>query len=145
MAGNVRSGITPVVAIVLLLMMTVAAAGAAYTWFSQMQSQVQERATQTLQTDMEVKDLRCDSSTDKIEVAIKNSGSTEIELTNTDLFVRDSTGHLNITMTSLDLSTDSGNALCSGGSAGCSFKSPGKFDTATFDVSTNHNIVQGAF
>ncbi len=44
--GSARKGITAVVAIVLLLMMTVGAAGLAYVWVSGLQSSIQESASQ---------------------------------------------------------------------------------------------------
>ncbi len=124
-----RRGVTPVVAIILLLMMTVAAAGAAFTWFSQMQEELQDQAASDLRTSMDVKDLQCDSGSDTLDISIKNSGSTEVELTSVDVFVRDSTGHLNATITQLDWSS-------SGCSGACQFGQPGGFDTAQVDIST---------
>lgn len=41
-----RKGITPIIAVVLLLMMTVAAAGLAYTWVIGVQTSIQERVGQ---------------------------------------------------------------------------------------------------
>ncbi len=40
-----RRGITPVVAVILLLLMTIAAAGAAYLWVTKLQQLITERAT----------------------------------------------------------------------------------------------------
>lgn len=130
-----RKGITPVVAIVLLLMMTVAAAGAAFTWFSQMQEQVQDRASSELNRQLEVRDLVCDSANDQIEISISNTGSTTIPLSGVSVFVRDSTGHLNTTITDRDWS---GNA----------FGDPGGFGTVTVDVTQGSDataLYAGAF
>lgn len=125
-----RKGITPVVAIILLLMMTVAAAGAAFTWFSQMQEELQTQASNELRTRTSVKDLRCDSGADYINISIKNDGSTQIELGRVDVFVRDSTGHLNATVTNLDWSSSG----CDG--AACEFGQPGGFDTAKVNIAS---------
>lgn len=46
--NTTKKGITAVVAIVLLLMMTVAAAGLAYMWISSMQTDTQQKTTQQL-------------------------------------------------------------------------------------------------
>ncbi|MDY6773718.1 MAG: archaellin/type IV pilin N-terminal domain-containing protein [Candidatus Nanohaloarchaea archaeon] len=131
-AGNVsRKGVTPVVAIVLLLMMTVGAAGAAYTWFSQMQQQLQEKARTQLQSQLEVKDLECNAEPENtVEVALKNSGDTTVRLGRVDMFIRDSSGHLNITVTRMDLSQPN---ACNGNE--CRFDNPGGFSQFTVNVS----------
>ncbi|MCJ7479336.1 MAG: hypothetical protein MUP63_04130 [Candidatus Nanohaloarchaeota archaeon QJJ-7] len=126
-----RKGVTPIVAIVLLLMMTVAAAGAAYTWFSQMQQQLQEEAESELSSDLSVKDMECSADPENtVEVAIKNSGQAEIDVKDVDMFIRDSSGHLNTTVTGMDLSTASS---CNGDE--CGFSEPGGFAQFTVNVS----------
>ncbi|MDY6776898.1 MAG: archaellin/type IV pilin N-terminal domain-containing protein [Candidatus Nanohaloarchaea archaeon] len=131
-----RKGITPVVAVVLLLMMTVAAAGAAYTWFTQMQERLQGKAMRDLRQEVKVKDLRCNAGSDTIEIAIQNSGDTQLNLGDVNVFVRDSTGHLNSTLTDLDWT-------------GEGFSQPGGFGTVTVDISNSETgsdfLAQGAF
>ncbi|MDY6769480.1 MAG: archaellin/type IV pilin N-terminal domain-containing protein [Candidatus Nanohaloarchaea archaeon] len=132
-----RKGITPVVAIVLLLMMTVAAAGAAYTWFSQMQQRIQSEATTQLQTELQVKDLRCNARPkNTVVLALSNTGSTEIDSSDVDLFIRGSGGHLNATVTGLDWS-------------GAGFSEPGGFGEVTIDLANADTgstfLVAGSF
>lgn len=118
-----RKGITPVIAIVLLLMMTVAAAGAAYTWFSQMQTRLQSEAASELQTELSIKDLRCNARPDNsVELAVSNSGSREVDLSEVDMFIRGSSGHLNSTLTDLDWT-------------GAGFEQPGGFGEVTVQLS----------
>lgn len=135
--GTSRKGVTPVIAIVLLLMMTVAAAGAAYTWFSQMQEQLQSRATADLQSELTVRDLRCNAKPDNtIVISLSNSGSTSLDLDDVDVFVRGSDGHLNSTITGRDWS-------------GSGFESPGGFGEVTVDLSNAGTgstfLVEGRF
>ncbi len=126
-----RKGITPVVATVLLLMMTVAAAGAAYTWFTQMQGQLQTQATSDLQTEFRVKDLQCNAKPENtVKVSIKNSGSREVDLRDVDAFIDGPDGHLNVTITDMDLSTPN---ACNGDA--CAFGEPGGFAAVVIDLS----------
>lgn len=132
-----RKGITPVIAIVLLLMMTVAAAGAAYTWFSQMQERLQSEATRGLQTELSLRDLRCNAKpTNTMELAVSNSGSTSVDLSDVDVFIRGSAGHLNSTLLDLDW-------------AGSGFGDPGGFGQVTVQLSNADSgsdfLVDGKF
>ncbi len=68
-----RAGITPVVAIVLLLMMTVAASGGAYAWMQQVQNEAQEDADQGLSSRLDVKSVTCEGSV--ATIAVSNTGS----------------------------------------------------------------------
>jgi flagellin-like protein len=131
---GLRKGVTPVIAIVLLLMMTVAAAGAAYTWFSQMQNRLQSEATSGLQTELSVKDIVCDASSDEIRLSLKNSGSTLVDVSDVDVFIRGSDGHLNATVQDADW-TGSGPSGTGCGSATCEFADAGGFDEATIQLS----------
>jgi len=75
-----RKGITPVIAIILLLMMTVAIAGGAYVWFTQIGEQSRERAEESLNRGVEIVELRCDATNDQIITTLKNSGDSELDL-----------------------------------------------------------------
>ncbi len=117
-----RKGVTPVVAIILLLMMTVAAAGAAYTWFTNMQDKFQEQAAGQIQTELSVRDLQCDADAEEVELALSNSGSTDIQLNDVDVFIRGSGGNLNSTFTGQDWT-------------GEGFGEPGGFGSVVLDMS----------
>lgn len=111
-------------------MMTVAAAGAAYTWFSQMQQQLQEEATTELRTELRVKDLQCNGKPENtVEIALKNVGSQQVETADVDAFIRGSGGHLNVTVTDMDLSTAN---ACNG--QPCGFGEPGGFGSLTINL-----------
>ncbi len=107
-----RSGVTPVVAVVILLGMTVAVSGGAYAWMSQIQGAAQADAREGLATEMEVKDFRCDRGA--VEVSLKNSGTTAITTTSASLYIYDSRDTL-VTARSVDVS-------------GMAFLDPGGFD-----------------
>lgn len=102
-------------------MMTVAAAGAAYSWFSNMQTQFQERAAGQIQTELSVRDLDCSAKDETVQIALSNSGSTDIELGDVDVFIRGSGGHLNATFTGEDWT-------------GEGFGEPGGFGSVTLDM-----------
>jgi flagellin-like protein len=86
-------GITPVIATVLLLMMTVAASGAAYLWMTSLQSEIQKSVQQTAQgvtgtTDLEFqfRSKKCNATEssppfthNEIEVYLQNTGQGLIE------------------------------------------------------------------
>lgn len=115
--GGSRPGITPVVSIVLLLMMTVALAGAAFNWLDTIQQDFQNQAKQQLETSMDVRGLQCvhdpdgnpSTDDDEIVLALKNTGTRDLAGTAVDVYVRDNQGDLYTVVTSLDL-TDSSSA-----------------------------------
>ncbi len=109
--ARVRNGITPVIAIVLLLMMTVAAAGGAYAWLTQLQEQFQKQAEQDVERGIDITDLRCynEEGAGTVEVFFSNSGTTELDLDPIDLNVRSaSTGNVNYTLTRTSISLAAG-------------------------------------
>ena len=76
-----RKGITPVIALVLLLMMTVAAAGMAYIWFQDVQQETQDTVSDSLaeRTGQMAGAVSIDAvyeDADVTQVAIRNTGST---------------------------------------------------------------------
>ncbi len=76
--SSIRSGITPVVAIVLLLMMTVAAAGGAYAWVEGIIGDAEGQGEDTLDRDVQLRDLVCyDNST--VEFFLANVGTAEVD------------------------------------------------------------------
>ncbi len=85
-----RKGITPVIAIVLLLMMTVAAAGVAYLWIMNLQEGMEDTANRGI--DKQQKDASAaitiesiwkDGTNNDIQLMIRNSGT--YTFTNTEL------------------------------------------------------------
>ncbi|MCK5333209.1 MAG: hypothetical protein KAJ24_01755 [Candidatus Aenigmarchaeota archaeon] len=79
---GVRKGITPVIALVLLLMMTVAAAGMAYVWFMDVQEETQETVRDSLsqRTDQMAGAIVIDAvyetgAASSTDVIIRNTGS----------------------------------------------------------------------
>ncbi len=92
-----KKGISPIIAIILLLMMTVAVAGAAFFWLSRIQNQLQggvESFQGTIFTQVssavDVISANCEgSSTDpcqNLTVILQNTGNTEIPLKDTGEF-----------------------------------------------------------
>ncbi len=81
-----RNGITPVVAIVLLLMMTVAASGGAYAWMTQVQDEAQEDAARGLSTGVDLRDVRCRGI--NISFTASNTGDTALSSDEADVYVR---------------------------------------------------------
>ncbi|MEM2874140.1 MAG: archaellin/type IV pilin N-terminal domain-containing protein [Candidatus Nanoarchaeia archaeon] len=84
-----KKGITPIIAIILLLMMTVAVAGAAFFWLSRIQNQLQggvESFQGTLLTQVasavDVVDADYNDTANELTIFLQNTGSTEIILEN---------------------------------------------------------------
>lgn len=73
-----RKGITPVVAVVLLLMMTVAAAGGAYTWVTGIVAQGQEQGSESLNRQVEVRDVSC-ATGGSVDFFLANTGSSSVD------------------------------------------------------------------
>ncbi len=113
--GSSRHGITPVVSIVLLLMMTVALAGAAYSWFNQIQTDIQTDAERQLSTDLEARDVQCVDSPDEdyILAAVKNTGDRDLVGRSVDMYVYDNNGNLHAAPTGMDF-TNSGGTVSAG-------------------------------
>lgn len=87
---STRKGITPVVAIVLLLMLTIVAVGGMWAWTSGILSQQQEEAEGQLRSGMEFISLGCvdnPSSADQLTWTLKNTGRSDIELGDVDVYV----------------------------------------------------------
>jgi len=112
--------------------MAVAAAGGAYTWITQIQDQFKQRATESLNRDVDLIDMRCyrNNTGSYIEPFFKNSGDKAVDLNPVDIFIRESaTGDINNTLTRTGISLSStGGALSDGVviiNGGTDFKSPG--------------------
>lgn len=96
----------------LLLGMSVVAAGSAYTWITTTTQQAQDEAVETLATQVEVKDVRCDRG--RVTVSLSNSGDTELSGP-VDVFLRGPDGDLHTVRS--DIAVDN-----------MSFTTPGGFD-----------------
>ncbi len=71
-----RSGLTPVVAVAILMGMAVVAAGGAYSWVQMVQQEGLDEASRNIDTELTVKDITCADAT--VELAVKNSGGRDI-------------------------------------------------------------------
>ncbi len=90
-----KKGITPIIAIILLLMMTVAVAGAAFFWLSRIQNQLQggvESYQGTILTqvssrvDVVDSDYVNASNSENLTIFLQNTGNTEIPLSKSTTF-----------------------------------------------------------
>jgi len=90
-----KKGITPIIAIILLLMMTVAVAGAAFFWLSRIQNQLQGgvesfQGTVLTQVAYKVDVVDADwvnaSGDENLTIFLQNTGNTEIPLAKSDDF-----------------------------------------------------------
>ncbi len=99
-----KRAITPVIATVLLLMMTVAAAGAAYFWITTIQSRIQgqigtqasDSAAQNKQ--IQIISVECgNASPHTVNATIINTGSLDIEAGNTAVTIIDNQGRVQAT------------------------------------------------
>jgi len=98
-----EKGITPVVATVLLLMMTVSAAAAAYYWMTTVQSDLQNKVAQNIQSTVgTTAALKIDASscsTSQVTVYLRNP--TDTKITDLKIFVYTMDGSLQGEATSL--------------------------------------------
>ncbi len=118
-----RRGVTPVVAVVLLLGMTVAVSGGAYAWIQQVQRDAQQGAGGDLATEVAVQDVMCRG--EHVEVALKNRGDTDLDPSRVSIYVYD--GDRLIGDATQDLS-------------GASFAAAGGFGRARATIDTFMNI-----
>jgi flagellin-like protein len=88
-----KKGITPIIAIILLLMMTVAVAGAAFFWLSRIQNQLQggvESFQGTMMTQvaskLDVVGADYDNNTAHLTLFFQNTGNTKIPVANVSTF-----------------------------------------------------------
>ncbi len=94
-------GLSPIIGVVLLIMMTVAVMGAAYLWVTSLQQSVQQTSSQQMGTmqrgQINVLSTDCNSSSGIINVVVRNIGTVTIPKGNVTLEVKDNNGvHLNI-------------------------------------------------
>lgn len=80
-----RRGMTPVVAMILVLLMTIATAGAAYAWFSGIMERQQQQVQRELNTEVSLKDVQC--GTDRVTLAVYNAGLTSLGSGNFSVYV----------------------------------------------------------
>ena len=123
---NNRKGITPIISVILLLMMTIAIAGLAYTWLQRMQTTVQtssENVSDDLLAGFKVRldingySANCTGgSTDKVNltVYVKNSGTKDAN--HIQLYVNDAMqagANQTVLATGNDTTFNLTNVLCS--------------------------------
>ncbi|HIJ99252.1 TPA: hypothetical protein H1011_00300 [archaeon] len=117
-----KKGITPIISVILLLMMTIAIAGLAYTFLQRMQGTIQTSSENTslellggLNVQLKVEGFvaNCSASTDKVNITIyiRNAGTEQAE--KLQLFVDDAlqSGMANDTLAAGTVTSYSGGVL----------------------------------
>ncbi len=84
--NNVRKGITPVVAIVMLLMLTILVAGGAFAFINTFMEDQEGDLQEQVATDITVQDVHCDGST--LEWTVSNTGDTIVDRSQVDILIR---------------------------------------------------------
>ena len=81
-----KKSITPIVAMIILLLMTVTAAGATYYWMTNVQTRIQEDVQSSVLegftselTTFTIVSSTCDASNDDITVVLLNTGTRDID------------------------------------------------------------------
>ncbi|MFB6294262.1 MAG: hypothetical protein ABEI97_00735 [Candidatus Nanohaloarchaea archaeon] len=120
-----RAGITPVVALVIVLFMTVATAGGAYLWFSSIIEQQQEAVDRELRSGVSLRDVRCTGDT--VTVAAMNTGERKLSGGNFSVFLYTDDGELV--------------AEASHRMSAVDFQEPGSFGTATLQLDADRDNI----
>ncbi len=86
---STRKGITPVVAIILLLMLVIVAVGGMWGWISGFIGGAQEDATAEFRTELEVRDIICTdaSGDDELQWFIMNTGETDVSANDVRIYI----------------------------------------------------------
>jgi len=137
-----KRGITPIIAIILLLMMTVAVAGAAFFWLTRIQGQLQGgvesfqgRIFETIASSVNVIDS--DFSSNELTIFFHNTGNTEVPVKDSDTFptttwiLRDSN---QVSVCSSDWSGVGNNTDCTTGCGGSEIIGVGEIKKVVLDL-----------
>lgn len=112
-AKRKSKGITPVLAVVILLLIGVSAATGTWAFLQGMESPIKDKTKSKLEIDLEVKgQIHCENTTvdsdveekSKIIAKIENKGEREVEASNTNVFVYDTQGNVVASEEEVDLS-----------------------------------------
>lgn len=104
-AGRQRKGLTPVVAVVLLVFITVAAAGGSFVFMQEVRRDFISSLTDRYQVDASIDNIQCGD--DHVNVTITNTGDRSITLDPVNMWVIErGSGQNNLTLsrTTFDLS-----------------------------------------
>ena len=89
-----KKGISAVIAIVLILMITIALAAMAYVWFTTVFGEISEEAgesagdvTESMQTRFSIEAAKYNATASSVIISIRNTGTGEIDLTNVAAYV----------------------------------------------------------
>lgn len=88
--SDARKGITPVVAIVLLLMLTIVAVGGMWAWTQDVLQGGMDDADDQLKSGLEFVSLSCldnSGSADQLKWTLKNAGKTDLDMSDVDVYV----------------------------------------------------------
>ncbi|MBR9678701.1 MAG: hypothetical protein GON13_00350 [Nanoarchaeota archaeon] len=98
-----KKGVTPIISIVLLLMITVAVAGTVSFWLGSVQEGAQSEIedstdiiTSQTQQGISIQFVTCDATNDLVTVVIRNSGTRPIESGDVALTISDEDGITNL-------------------------------------------------
>ena len=98
-----KKGITPIIAIVLLLMITVAVAGTVSFWLGSVQEGAQSEIedstdiiTSQTQQGVSIQFVTCDATNDLVTIVVRNSGTRPIETGDVALSISDEDGITNL-------------------------------------------------
>lgn len=72
-------GVTPVVALVLLVLLTISAAGAAFSFVQLIIEDREDAARQLVASSLSIKQITCTASTDTVTVQASNDGDTVLD------------------------------------------------------------------
>ena len=90
-----KKGISAVIAIVLILMITIALAAMAYVWFTTVFGEISEEAgesagdvTESMQTRFSIEAAKY-TTNDTVDVSVRNTGTGTVDLTNVAVYIDD--------------------------------------------------------
>jgi len=91
-----KKGISAVIAIVLILMITIALAAMAYVWFTTVFGEISEEAgesagdvTESMQTRFSIEAAKYNLTNNTVDVSVRNTGTGTVDLTNVAVYIDD--------------------------------------------------------
>ena len=133
---NTKKGITPVIAIVLLVMMAVGIAGGAFIWITRFSEQAQQKTTEQMGKELSVKTVECldvSGSEDVVRLVVSNGGNKQIDMVPANLFIYDTaTGNIDSTLSVQNVNSSANPAF-----ENAAFVNPGEFGTVYLKTGGN--------
>ncbi len=93
-------GISPVIAVILIVMLVITAVGITYLWIDNVLKQQKEEVSRTLATDVKLFALSCfeNDKSDSIRIGLSNNGETQLDMSKVDIHIRDVTSSQLVTV-----------------------------------------------